>query len=157
MDLEVFKLLRVPWKCSKSHFVLKLSRKNPQYGHKFWTAWAMQLKFLEFSILNETMKWWIFQGFYFFWLDMDLMSLVGMTLLLSLVMWCELVNFYFRLFFNFSQQQQYANVKFKKIRRCMNISWMQQNFLNEYLKSKGNFCLAFKIDKQTLFDIWTKY
>ena len=101
LSQKYIELLRVPWKCSKSHFVLKLSRKNPQYGHKFWTAWAMQLKFLEFSILNETMKWWIFQGFYFYWLDMYLMNLVGMTLLLSLVMWCELVNFYFRLFFNF--------------------------------------------------------
>ena len=24
---------------------------------KIWTTWAMQLKFLEFSILNETMRW----------------------------------------------------------------------------------------------------
>ena len=27
--IQVFKLLRVPWTCSKSYFVLKLSRKNP--------------------------------------------------------------------------------------------------------------------------------
>ena len=26
-------------------------------------VWAMQWKFVEFSILNETIKWWIFQDF----------------------------------------------------------------------------------------------
>ena len=61
--IQVFKLLMVPWKCSKSHFVLKFSRKNPINGNKIWTACAMLLKCLEFSILNETIKWWISQGF----------------------------------------------------------------------------------------------
>ena len=44
----------------------------------------MRLKFLEFSILNETIKWLIFQGFWKFWLDMHLMNLAGMTLLILL-------------------------------------------------------------------------
>ena len=37
--------------------------KIPKIDHKIWTASAMQLKFLGFSFLNETTKWWKFQGF----------------------------------------------------------------------------------------------
>ena len=47
-------------------FCLQIQKKNPWIGDKIWTTWVMQLEFLEFSILNETIKWWIFQRFYEF-------------------------------------------------------------------------------------------
>ena len=43
---------------------------------KVWTAWALKMKFLEFFLLNETIKY----GKYFHGLDIDLMNLDGMTL-----------------------------------------------------------------------------
>ena len=72
MDLEVFTFPRNQYFYLSSQtskgtlnmlqvtFCPQIQQEKSSYGHIICTTLAMQLKFLGFSILNETIKWWIF-------------------------------------------------------------------------------------------------